>query len=415
LSKHNIGKNKKYSGYEAYQYLEPERDYRYFKLRDAIKKEWEYLVPLSKKEEEKIEDFFEKNIIISIHDHPNICPENITQEYEYSSEGRAFMAYEALSFSGLDCVLDGMLNGKARINTKNGWDWLSTIHDLGMRLCDIAHQDFVIHAKTVDDVYEAYETGKLAWVPVLESLSCIENEVDRIDVLYGLGIRSSGLTYSNSNFLGGGLDERRDAGLTDFGYDCIKRMNKLGMIIDVAHSGYQTSLDTIMESDKPVMISHAAAQSLVPWRRFFPDEVLFALAKKNGLLGVVAAGYGIRTEKNPSGDIYGFMEHLEYCIDLIGIDHVGFGPDLMYGDHTLLYRYKPEMLRNYGLGSYDRPGSTAFDMASTGKDIDYVKGCENSTECTLNIARWLVKNGYSEREMAKIMGGNALRLFKKNW
>ena len=108
------------------------------------------------------------------------------------------------------------------------------------------------------------------------------------------------------------------------------------------------------------------------------------------------------------------MEHIEYCIDLMGIDYVGCGPDTLYGDHTGLYRiWFDERLKNAGLGHHVRPGREC------GRDLesppDYVKGMENPTECLQNVTRWMVKHGYSDQEIAKIIGGNALRLLKRVW
>jgi len=243
-----MGKGKKYTGYKAYDYLTPGIDYKEFKLREATMKKWEYKVPLSKAEEERVEEIFEKNIVIDLHEHPVLYTEDPSQTLEINKEGRDYLAYEALSRSGLDCVFDNLMDGSVVITSKHGWKWTDTIHDLGMRLCDIAHSDYVIHCKTVKDIHHAFETGKLAWVAVLESSSCIDNEVDRIDILYGLGIRQMGLVYSESNRLGTGLDEMRDGGLTDFGYDAVIRMNKVGMLVDVSHVSDQTARDAIESS-----------------------------------------------------------------------------------------------------------------------------------------------------------------------
>lgn len=408
-----MGRNKKYSGYKAFQYLSPSIDYKSFKLREAIKREWAYIVPLSKSEAERVEEILEKDIVIDLHEHPTIMPEEPSESINMWKEGREVMAYEALSQSGLDAVFDNLMNGSALITSKHGWKWSDTIHDLGHRLCDIAHQDFVIHCTKVDDIITAHRTGKLAWVAVLESASCIENEVDRIDILYGLGIRSMGLNYSESNMLGSGLQELRDGGLTDFGYDCIIRMNKVKMLIDVSHVSDQTALDAIETSTKPIIISHAGARALIPYKRLFPDTVLQALAEKNGVIGIEAAPGYTATKEQPIPTIDTYMAHLEYCVDLMGIDHVGCGPDTLYGDHVGFYRLMEQMRRNDGLGHYTRPGQTGdIDVASL---PDYVKGMENPTESLQNITRWLVKHGYSDQKIAKIIGGNALRVLKQVW
>ncbi|MFX1423650.1 MAG: dipeptidase [Promethearchaeota archaeon] len=406
-----MGRNKKYNGYKAFQYLCPDTDYKSFKLRKAIKEEWAYKVPVSKSEEERVDEILENNIVIDLHEHPVIMPEDSRQSIEMWKEGREFTAYEALAHSSLDAVFDNLMNGSSLITSKHGWKWTDTIHDLGQRLCDIAHQDFVIHCKKVEDIITAHKTGKIAWIAVLESASCVENEVDRIDILYGLGIRSIGLNYSESNMLGTGLNELRDGGLTDFGYDCIIRMNKVKMLIDVSHVSDQTALDTIESSTKPIVVSHAGARTLLPIRRLFPDEVLQALGEKNGIIGIEAApGYTATTE-HPIPSINTYMDHLEYCIELMGIDHVGCGPDTLYGDHVGYYHLVEDEYKSAGLGHYSRhTGDLNVNLLP-----DYVQGMENPTECMTNITRWLVKHGYSDQEIAKIIGGNALRLLKQVW
>jgi membrane dipeptidase len=413
-----MGHNKKYSGYRAYQYLEPGLDYKEFKLRDAILPEWSYRLPLTQAEEERAEEVIEKSILVDLHEHPILFPEDMTETYQLSREGREFMAYEALSMSGLDAVFDNLLNGFSTITSKMGWKWSDTVHDLGMRLCDIAHQDFVLHCRKVDDIASAFESGRLAWVATLESSNCIENEVDRIDVLYGLGVRCMGLTYSESNMLGSGLGESRVAGLSDFGHDAVIRMNKLGMLVDVSHCHARTCLDAVESSKDPILISHCGARALTPIPRMLPDDALHALAEGNGLLGVEAAPNLTATRKHPAHSIESYMEHIEYCIDLMGIDHVGCGPDTMYGDHVGLYRVGVSRGMNEGLGHYPR-GSGESRYLGIDMDFEtmpkYVQGMENPTECLQNVVRWMVKHGYSDGDITKVAGGNAMRLLRQVW
>ena len=146
-----------------------------------------------------------------------------------------------------------------------------------------------MRAETRDDIKEAKANGQLAFIPSLEAATSIENEVDRLDILYGLGIRSSGIAYSEANTLGCGLREQNDGGLTEFGRAAVERMNKLGIAIDISHSGDQTSLDTIAVSTKPIFITHAGARALWDTRRMKPDSVLRACADKGGVIGIEAA------------------------------------------------------------------------------------------------------------------------------
>jgi membrane dipeptidase len=274
-----------------------------------------------------------------------------------------------------------------------------------MRLSDIAHQDFIIKAECVADIERAHREGKLALVLVIEGAAPIENEVDRVDILYGLGVRLMGITYSESNALGSGLKEDRDGGLTAFGHKVVERMNKLGMAIDCSHVGIQTTLDTIEASTKPIFLSHVGAKTLWDSRRLAPDNVLKACAAKGGVIGIEAAPHTPITANNTHHSIVSYMEHFEYVKDLVGIDHVTFGPDTLYGDHVALHHAFAAHLSTKGT----QGNANAFE------EVEYVKGIENPTEGSKNILRYLVKEGYSDEEIGKLMGGNVMRALGQIW
>ena len=128
------------------------------------------------------------------------------------------------------------------------------------------------------------------------------------------------------------------------------------------------------------------------------------------------------TEKHPLHSIDSYMEHIEYCIDLIGIAHVGCGPDSNYGDHVGLYLTNIENSVKLGLGHYHRPSKEkeskylGIDMnVEQLKELKYVRGMENPSECLQNVCHWMIKHGYSDTEIQKIIGENGLRLVKKVW
>jgi membrane dipeptidase len=114
-----------------------------------------------------------------------------------------------------------------------------------------------------------------------------------------------------------------------------------------------------------------------------------------------------------------FMEQIEYCIRIMGIDHVGCGPDTMYSDHIGLYRAMAARNRAGGLGHYSRDASTSDKVLGMDMDVSklppYVKGMENPTECLPNATRWMIKHGYSDQEITKVIGENALQLLRKTW
>src|SRR4029077_5250434 len=147
----------------------------------------------------------------------------------------------------------------------------------------------------------------------------IENEIDRLDVLYGLGLRQIGIAYSDANALGSGLAEASDGGLTAFGRRALTRMNQLGLAIDLSHSSDQTALDVCRHSDRPVFLTHAGARAIWDTRRMKPDDVLRAVADPGGVIGMSAAPHTPLSAAHRRHTIDSVMDHFIYCADLVGI------------------------------------------------------------------------------------------------
>lgn len=399
---------KNYKGYKSFEYLEKDVDYRYYELAQEIDRVPSSKVELNAEQEALVEKILKDHILISVHEHLGTFPKDIMQTPAYVKEGRMSTAFEGLAHGHWDCVFDNLMDGICQIHSKGGWKWSEVTHDLGMRLCDIAHQDFVIHCKTVDDIIRAHKEGKVAWVAVMEGAMMIENELDRIDLLYGFGLRSLGITYSESNALGSGLKEARDGGLTSFGKRAVERMNKVGLLIDCSHTGDQTALDTIEHSTKPIILSHIGAKALWGTNRLAPDDVLKACADKGGVIGIEAAPHTTLTPTKRIHNLDAVMEHFEYIKDLVGIDHVTMGPDTLYGDHVGLHHAYTAALSLKASKGQGKPGMEY-------EPVEYVDGLENPTEGSYNIIRWLVKHNYSEEDIAKVMGQNTLRLLKEVW
>jgi len=404
-----MGINKKYSGYQSFDYLEKGKDFKEFKLIEGENAFEPYLIPLSLEQESRMNDLAEKTVMISLHEHPHLFPANIRETTAYEKEVRIFTAYEALANSYWDAVFDNFMDGTAMITSKQGWKWSDVIYDIGMRFCDLAHQDFLIKCEGVDDIYRAHDEGRIALIAAQEAATMIENELDRIEILYGIGVRVMGITYSESNVLGSGLREPRDGGLTSFGRKAVERMNKIGMAIDCAHCSDQTTLDVIAASTKPIFLTHTGARSLWNIRRLAPDEVLKACAGNGGVIGVEAAPHTTLTAQNPNHNIDAFMEHFEHIKDMVGIDHMAFGPDTLYGDHVGLHHVFAEAL------SIDQSHEGEKEKGPQFKEVPYVKGIENPTEASHNILRWLVKHDYTDEDIAKVLGGNIIRVLNDVW
>jgi membrane dipeptidase len=180
-------------------------------------------------------------------------------------------------------------------------------------------------------------------------------------------------------------------------------MNKLGLAIDVSHSSDRTSLDTCRASRAPVLLTHAGARAIWNTSRMKPDEVLRAIADTGGVIGMSAAPHTTLSQAHPLHTLESVMDHFRYCIDLVGIEHVAFGPDTLYGDHVQLHTVFANLL---SLGSMAGP---------TYERVAYVDGLENPTENFTNITRWLVREGFSDDDIRAVLGGNIMRALAEIW
>jgi membrane dipeptidase len=390
--------------YTAYSYLRAGEDYPSFDLAPEFGRVPPYAAELTEAERRRAAGLLRDSLVISLHDHPVRFPARMEETPGYNRTGRQHAAYAGLAASGMTVVFDNMMDGTACVTGNAPWRWADIITDLGMRQADLAHQDHVMVVRTVADIDEAYRSGRVGLVFGLEAATPIENEIDRLDVLYGLGLRQIGIAYSDANALGSGLNEVTDAGLTHLGRRAVRRMNQLGLAIDLSHSGDQTALDTCEHSEAPVFITHAGARAVWDTPRMKPDDVLRAVAATGGVIGMSAAPHTTLSAEHSRHTIESVMDHFRYIADLVGIEHVAFGPDTLYGDHVGLHRVFGHLL---GLG-----------RATTGPSferVEYVDGLENPTENFANICDWLVRHGYDDDSIRAVLGGNIYRALQSIW
>jgi membrane dipeptidase len=390
---------KRWDGYRSFSYLVAGEDYVAFPLAPEIGRVEPHVVPLSDADHERAERLLRECLCVSLHEHGGISVADWDDNDAYVRQGREWYGFEGLAASGLDVVFENMLDGVATITSAGGWKWTDVIHDLGMHLADVAHQSVMFLATTVADLEHAHATGRIALVACVEGAAPIENELDRLDILYGLGVRMIGVTYSESNQLGGGIRDPGDGGLTAFGRLAVTRMNRLGLAIDLSHTGDMTAMQTCEASDAPVFLSHSGARALYGERKLKTDELLRAVAATGGVIGIEAAPNTTTVEGEPHS-LETVMRHAEHCIEVMGIDHVAFGPDTMFGDHVELHRRYAE-----NLGTGDEPEHV---------EIDHVVGLENPAEFP-NVIRWLVGHGYPDEQIAKLVGGNVIRALRDVW
>jgi membrane dipeptidase len=251
----------------------------------------------------------------------------------------------------------------------------------------------------VDDVHEAKRSGKVGVIFGQQDSSCVENDLRFVGALQRLGLRIMTLTYQRRTLAGDGCGERTDCGLSEFGWDLIGEMNTQGLVVDLSHVGRQTALDAIEASNEPVIFSHSNARGLRDHVRNIDDKQMKALAENGGVMGICSFRIMLRQpHERPTYE--DFLDHLDYAVGLIGVDHVGIGIDRVTGVPTREHYQNikdcyPEL----------RTGLT-FEMWSEG-----TLGA-GDPENDVDITKGLVARGYSDAEIGKILGGNWLRVFR---
>ena len=326
---------------------------------------------LDKNQEERARSLHNNSLTVSFHEHAIVYPSPREKYYdEYVSSGRPMIAYDGLEAGGFCAVFSGLDTG--RVFQLRPFNLLDLVWNLGMHHTDTMRQKDgkFFMGKWSEDIPRAKKEGKIAIIPTSENGIVIGNQVDNLDLLYGLGLRCFAVTYFHQNMLGGGEMEP-ETHLTDYGIDAIHRMNDLGMMVDVCHTNKFTTLETIEVSEKPCVVSHSLAAAVNGLSNFKSDEEIKALAEKGGIFGVKVGSDQLKKHGNTT--INDAMDHIDYIGKLVGVDHIVIGPD------------------------------------TTWEYSHHVDGYRNPSQF-INIVRGLVSREYSDAEIKKIIGENVVRV-----
>lgn len=266
--------------------------------------------------------------------------------------------------------------------------------------------DFVSRATRPDDILEAKRHKRHCLVmgtngvPVPQRWISVEDELRYIRIFAQLGVRSMHLTYNRRNMIGDGCGEPANAGLSDFGRAVVAEMNRAGVIVDVAHSGWRTSLEAAKASGKPLIASHSCCAALNPHVRAKPDEVIRAIVDTGGFIGICAVGHFL----GGTGDILAMLNHIDYVAKTFGHDAVAIATDLPY----------TSVQSGAEFAKVPRRGRRRAQWEALWPKGSYPNF--NASSRTLSWVNWplftvgLVQRGYSDADIRKIIGGNALRV-----
>lgn len=273
--------------------------------------------------------------------------------------------------------------------------------------------DFIIKAATPDDIVQAKKENKRALyftgngVPLPQDSVTVEEELRYIRVFFQLGIRMMHLTYNRRNIIGDGCGEPSDAGLSDFGHAVVKEMNRVGVIVDNSHSGWKTSLEAAKISTKPMVASHSIVASINKVVRSKTDDIIKAIADTGGYIGICC----IPRFLGGTGDIAQFMKHIDYVVRKFGPEYVAIGVDVAHSS-----QYGTEESRIISkLTTLPAPRTrTRFEALWPDEPFNTTSEMRRSMAWT-NFPLFtvgMVQLGYSDYDIQKILGGNALRVAK---
>jgi membrane dipeptidase len=267
-------------------------------------------------------------------------------------------------------------------------------------------RDEIFKAVQPDDIVAAKKQKKHCLyfsgngVPLAQQWISVEHELGYIRLFHQLGIRMMHVTYNRRNMLGDGCAEAANGGLSDFGRAAVREMNRQGVIVDVAHSGWQTSLEAAKASSKPMVASHSGAVAVNRHIRCKPDEVIRAIADTGGYVGVCC----IPRFLGRGGDILAFLDHIDYIVKRFGADHAAIGTDIAYSSvhSTEENRKVGQRPRFRPRFEYYWPPGSLPNSASRGLTLEWT----NWPVFTVGM----VQRGHSDSDIRKILGGNVLRV-----
>jgi membrane dipeptidase len=247
----------------------------------------------------------------------------------------------------------------------------------------------------IEDILAAKRSNRLALTFHFEGTRCFERNLDLVEVFYRLGVRHALLAFNSSNSAGGGCAEPHDGGLTRFGQRLVAEMEKVGMLVDLSHTGERTSLDVLERASKPVLITHSNSAVLQPHFRNVSDKLVRACAATGGVIGVSGSSQYLG---DPEARTEAIARHIDHYVQLVGPQHVGLGLDSVFDAAPV-----DEFMRA-------RPD----DWPMT-QDPNW-PGCRYAQPQQIpQLTQAMLSRGYGERAVLDILGGNYVRVYGSAW
>ncbi len=261
----------------------------------------------------------------------------------------------------------------------------------------LAEDERRFHVASPADL-DALGDGRLGVAFHFQNTTPLGDDLDLLEANQRLGVRMIQITYNHRNAVGDGCLDPEDAGLSAFGRDLLAEMNRLGIVIDLSHTGLRTTMEAIEASSVPTVFSHSNVRRLFDHPRNITDRQIRAVAERGGLVGVNAVASFLRTD-GVGANLSDLLDHIDYLVEMIGPGQVCLGFDFWAGSDV-----------DFGEWTRSRLW-TADDLSEF---VDWPRNIAGPGHMP-RLAQGLTSRGYSPKDIAAIMGENWVRLFRQLW
>ncbi len=264
------------------------------------------------------------------------------------------------------------------------------------------NSDLIFLGKNFQDIDRANKENKTAIFFGFQNCSPIEDDINLVEKVHQLGCRFMQLTYNNQSLLATGCYEKVDSGVTNFGREVIREMNRVGLVVDMSHSAEKSTLDAIEFSEKPIAITHANPSFWYPAKRNKSSDLLKILSDSGGMLGLSLYPHHLKDNTNCTLD--SFCEMVAKTAEIMDVKKIGIGSDLCLDHPDTVVEWMRNgswsKSKNYGEGSKNKPGFP--------KQPDWFLDARGFS----NIEKGLKKAGFSDSETHGILGNNWYNFYK---
>jgi len=265
------------------------------------------------------------------------------------------------------------------------------------------NSDLIFHGKTYKDIEKAKSANKTAVFFGFQNCSPIEDDIALVEKVYDLGCRFMQLTYNNQSLLATGCYEKIDGGVTNFGKEVIKEMNRLGLVIDMSHSGEKSTIDAIEISEKPIAITHANPSFWHAAKRNKSNELLKILSDNNGMLGLSLYPHHLKDKTNCT--LESFCEMVARTAQIMDPKKIGIGSDLCLNQPDSVV----EWMRKGTWSKSENYGEGTIGKAGFPKQPDWFLDARGFN----NLELGLQKVGFSKNDINGILGNNWYNFYKE--